>query len=315
MTGPVLVTGAAGFVGSHLLDRLAAAGADLVAWHRPGTPPPVVAPPGVRWMDIELLDAARVDAAIAEVRPSEVYHCAGAAHVAQSWAHTHDTYALNVRATHHLLEAIRRRAPGARVLVTGSATIYRASDEALTEDSPLGPASPYAASKLAQELVALHAAGDDGQPVIVARSFNHIGARQDPSYVAASIARQVALIETGAQAPEIAVGNLAAKRDLMDVRDTVRAYTAMMARARTGVPYNVCAGTAVAIQALVDGLVARARVPVRIVQDPARFRPNDMPLMLGSAVRLEADTGWRPALSIDDTLDHLLDYWRATVRA
>ena len=101
----------------------------------------------------------------------------------------------------------------------------------------------------------------------------------------------------------------------MDVRDTVLAYVAMMSAARPGVPYNVCAGRAVSIRALLEGLVSRCRVRVRVVQDPARMRPNDVPLLVGSFARLEADTGWRPAFSIDETLDHLLDYWRAQVGA
>ena len=315
MPGPVLVTGAAGFVGSHLVERLTADGADVVAWRRPAASPRPAPSPGVRWMEVELLERRRVRDAIAAVGPAQVYHCAGAAHVAQSWSSTHDTYALNVLATHHLFEAMREVHSRARILVTGSATVYRSSDDVLTEDSPLGPASPYATSKLAQELLARRAAQEDGLAVLVSRSFNHIGARQDPSYVAASIARQVALIEAGHLPAEIAVGNLEAKRDLMDVRDTVRAYTAMMAHGRPGIPYNVCQGQAVSIRALLDGLVARSRVPVRVVQDPARLRPNDVPLMVGSFARIEADTGWRPAFTTDDTLDHLLEYWRGQARA
>lgn len=310
MARPLLVTGAAGFVGSHLLDLLEGA-APLVAWRRPEPGPPPPAREGVRWVDVELLDREAVARAIAADPPAGIYHLAGAAHVAKSWADTHDTYALNVQATHHVLEAVRRHAPDARVVVSGSATIYRPSDDVLTEASPLGPASPYATSKLAQELLARHAADDDGLHVLVARSFNHIGARQDPSFVASSIARQIALIESGALPPEIAVGNLDARRDLMDVRDTVRAYTAMMERGRPGVPYNVCSGRAIAIRELLDGLVARSRVAVRVVQDPARMRPNDMPLMVGSYARLEADTGWRPARTLDETLDDLLAWWRA----
>lgn len=314
MAGPVLVTGAAGFVGSHLIERLAADGATVVAWRRPDSSPDPGFPAGVRWMPVELLERTRVGEALAGVRPSQIYHCAGAAHVAQSWHNTHDVYALNVLGTHHLFAAAQAHAPGARLLVTGSATVYRSSSEVLTEDSPLGPASPYATSKLAQELLARRAADDEGAAVLISRSFNHIGPRQDASFVAASIARQVALIEAGQLAPEIAVGNLDARRDLMDVRDTVSAYVTMMAAARSGVPYNVCSGAAVSIRSLLEGLVARCRVPVRVVQDQARMRPNDVPLLVGSFARLEHDTGWRPRFSIDDTLDHLLDHWRTQIR-
>jgi GDP-4-dehydro-6-deoxy-D-mannose reductase len=301
---PVLVTGGAGFVGGHLLERLAASGRVVHAWHRPGSPP---GPPGLaRWTAVELLDAAGATAALAEAAPAEVYHLAGAANVALSWSQPRQTLEDNVLATHRLFEALRTAALRPRVLVTGSAAVYRPSDAALHEGSPLGPASPYGTSKLAQELLALRAGQDDGVEVVVTRSFNHIGPRQDPGFIAASIARQVARIEAGLDEPVIAVGNLEAKRDLMDVRDTVRAYEALMAGGRAGAVYNVCAGHAIAMRTLLDGLVGRARVPVRIFQDPARFRPNDTPLSLGDCTRLRTDTGWALRYSLDETLDALL---------
>ena len=145
---------------------------------------------------------------------------------------------------------------------------------------------------------------------MIARSFNHAGPRQAPSFVAPGIARQIAAIEAGKMPPVLQMGNLAPKRDLMDVRDTVRAYRAMMASATPGVPYNVCSGQPVAIQELVDLFRSRARVPITIEQDPAKFRPNDTPLLAGDASKLKADTGWSPQIPLQQTVDDLLDYWR-----
>ena len=146
---------------------------------------------------------------------------------------------------------------------------------------------------------------------MIARAFNHVGPRQDPSYVAPSIARQIAAIEAGEVEPVLAVGNLDPRRDLTDVRDTVNAYVAMMARATSGVPYNVASGRAIAVRDLVEAFVSRARREVKGVQDRSRFRPNDVPLLVGSHARLSADTGWHPTIPLERTIDDLLAYWRA----
>lgn len=314
MNGPVLVTGAAGFVGSHLLDLLATDDLDIVACLRPGTTA-LAEGRGVRWVTVELQDQAAVTDLIGAARPQAVYHLAGAAHVGDSWSHTRETFAGNVLVSHHLFEALRAHALTPRVLVTGSATIYTPLDRVITENDAVLPTSPYGTSKLAQEMLALRAWEDDGLPTLLARSFNHVGPRQPPTFVAASLARQVALIERGRMAPVLTVGNLEPRRDIMDVRDTVRAYRALMQSGRPGVAYNVCSGTAIAIRELVDRFRAHASIPIAIEQDPARLRPNDVPLLVGDATRLRTDTGWTPQIGIEQTVDDLLAYWRSAIPA
>jgi len=308
MANEILVTGAAGFAGSHLVDRLAGDGADLVAWHRPGGAPPRPAP-RTRWEPVDLLDADAVVAAIARLRPSAVYHCAGAAHVGRSWDSTESTFATNVRGTHHLLRALERAGGEVRVLIPSSALVYANASEALTEEHPLVPGSPYGLSKLAQEMLGRRTNGP--LAVTIARAFNHLGPRQDPQFVASGFARRIADIEKGRWEPEISVGNLDACRDLTDVRDTVRAYTMILERGTPGRPYNVCSGRAITMRHLLDLLRARARVPVTVKVDPARYRPNDTPLLLGDPSRLRADLGWTAEIPLERTLDDLLEYWRA----
>lgn len=308
MAGEVLVTGAAGFAGSHLVDHLVEGGAEVVAWHRPGRPPAREVP-RTRWEAVDLLDGDAVDAAVARLRPAAVYHCAGAAHVGRSWDSTEPTFATNVRGTHHLLRALERVGTPARVLVPSSALVYRAADEMLTEAHPLVPNSPYGLSKLAQEMLARRSNGPLG--VTIARAFNHLGPRQDPQFAASGFARRIADIERGIWEPEISVGNLGARRDLTDVRDTVRAYRLILERGTPGQPYNVCSGHAMTIRELLDLLLARARVPVSVKVDPSRYRPNDTPLLVGDPSRLRDELGWMPTIPLEQTLDDLLEYWRS----
>ena len=258
MPSVTLVTGAAGFAGSHLLELLKREPGDLVAWHRPGGTAPVIS--GVTWQAVDLLNAGIVRDAIAQLRPAAVYHCAGAAHVGRAWDNTTSTFAVNVRATHHLLDALDRAAAPSRVLIPSSAMIYATAERALVEDDPLMPTGPYGLSKLAQELLGCRANGD--VRVGIARAFNHFGPRQDPMFVASGFARRIADIEKGRWAPEISVGNLDARRDLTDVRDTVRAYKLILERGQAGRPYNVCTGRAVVIRDLLEMMIARASVPV-----------------------------------------------------
>jgi GDP-4-dehydro-6-deoxy-D-mannose reductase len=312
MSRPVLVTGAAGFAGSHLLEQLDRDRVPVVAWTR-GSMPPFAN--GVRWMRVDLLDRSTVARALADVAPRAVYHLAGSAHVAESWRDTRGTFEGNVLATHHLFEGLRGLDDKPRVLVACSAHVYAPQPRPIREDDEVRPASPYATSKLAVEMLAQRVWEEDGIPAIIARAFNHIGPRQNPSFVAASIARQIALIEAGRLAPVLAMGNLEPKRDLMDVRDTVLAYAALLDRGEPGQPYNVCSGHGIGVGELVHALIARARSNVRIEQDPARFRLNDPPLLVGDHSRLTAATGWAPHIPFDQTVDDLLEYWRTHVHA
>ena len=311
MSGPILVTGAAGFAGSHLIDLLEREAATVVAWHRPAGRMPHLA--RVRWQAVDLLDAVAVRQAIDEIRPAAVYHCAGAAHVGRSWNATESTFAINVRGTHHLLQALRQVNLTARVMIPSSAMVYRPGSEALTEEQPLVPTSPYGLSKLAQEMLGTRAS-NGRVSVTIGRAFNHVGPRQDPSFAAAGFARQIAEIEAGRREPEVVVGNLDARRDTMDVRDTVRAYRAILNHGTPDRPYNISTGRAIAIGEILDMLCARAKVAIRIRVDPDRFRRNDVALIVGDSSRLQRELGWAPAIPLSQTLDDLLAHWRGSVR-
>ena len=308
-SGLPLVTGAAGFAGSHLVEHLLENEARVAAWGHGPIPSSLRSSDRILWTAVDVTDPAAVEAALGETRPSAVYHCAGIADVHSTWSDSATALRVNVLGTHNLLNALERVAIDAPVLITGSALVYKPSDAALSEDSPIGPASPYGVSKLAQELVGLAARGR----VIVARPFNHAGPRQAPAYVTSSFARQIAEAEAGIRQPVLEVGNLEARRDITDVRDTVRAYALLMQKGQAGRPYNVCRGEAFRVGDLLDALVRQSQAAIEVRTDPARLRPNDMPVVLGDPRRLERDTGWKPRIPIEQTLRDLLDYWRLIV--
>lgn len=302
----VLVTGAGGFAGSHLVEYLAGS-TDLVGWSR--SEPPRDVAPHARWQRVDILDRAQVDSAIRDLRPDWIFHCAGLPNVAASWSDTAAPLAVNVLGTQRVIDAAARLDRPCRILVTGSAQVYASSIDPIDENHALAPASPYALSKLAQEQLALRSTGG-GVAVFVTRSFNHTGPRQRPDFLAPSVARQIARIERGQQEPVITVGNLEPQRDILDVRDAVRAYVAIVRKASPNTVYNVASGIGRPVRAIVDALVSRARVPIRIEQDPSRFRPTDVPVLIGNPSRLEAATGWRPEISFDRMVDDLLTHWR-----
>jgi GDP-4-dehydro-6-deoxy-D-mannose reductase len=312
MPGPILVTGAAGFAGGHLIELVEREAAAVVAWRRPGGRMPQQAQ-RVRWQAVDLLDPAAVQRAIDEIQPAAVYHCAGAAHVGRSWNATESTFAVNVRGTHHLLQALGQANLTTRVMIPSSAMVYRPDSEPLTEEHPLVPSSPYGLSKLAQEMLGTRAS-NGRMSVTIGRAFNHVGPRQDPSFAASGFARQIAEIEAGRREPEVVVGNLDARRDTMDVRDTVRAYRAILDRGEPGRPYNISTGQAIAIGEILEMLCTRARVAIRIRVDPDRFRPNDVTLIVGDSSRLQRELGWAPAIPLSQTLDDLLEHWRHSFR-
>jgi len=309
--GPPLVTGATGFAGSHLVDQLLMEHPSVAAWsHRGGREQTAAGDPLILWDAVDLLDRAAVSRALSQLQPSVVYHCAAVAHVGESWSDPARALRINVLGTHHVLEGMREAGLRSPVLVTGSALVYRPSTALLREDHPIGPSDPYGVSKLAQEMLS---ARPSDVPVFIVRPFNHAGPRQSPAYVTSSFARQIAEIEAGRSAPVLRVGNLDARRDITDVRDTVRAYRLVVRHGQPCRPYNVCSGEAFRVRDLLDALVGLSRASIDIQVDPARLRPIDNPVIAGDRSRIGAETGWIPEIPIERTLDDLLNYWRQQI--
>jgi GDP-4-dehydro-6-deoxy-D-mannose reductase len=294
-----LVTGANGFVGSWLTAYLREQGDEVLGIDR----------------EVNITDGAAVRDAFVAAAPDAVYHLAARANVGDSWVDPEDVLQVNAVGTLHVLEAARACPAPPRVLLTSSAEVYGSVVEdqlPVTEETPLAPVTPYAASKVAAEYLGVQAQLAYGLPVIRVRPFNHVGPGQSPGFVVAALAaRIVAAAREGAAT--IAVGNLEARRDLTDVRDIVRAYRLLMRSGTPGDVYNVCSGRDVAISDVADRLLDLAGVALRLVPDSELMRPVDVPVVRGDLSKLHDATGWAPEYDLDTTLRDVLEQWREPV--
>lgn len=313
----VLITGAAGFVGSYLAEECARLGWTVHGTVRPGERTENLDNlPSAITHTVELADTDAVRALVKRVEPAQVYHLAAQPSVQKAWQDPMSTLTNNIAAQLNVLSAVHALCPETRVLVVSSSEVYGRipeGRETVDEETPLGPLDPYAVSKVTQEMLGLQHFLAFGVPVVRVRPFNHTGPRQRPGFVAADFARQVALIEAGQAEPVMRVGNLAAVRDISDVRDIVRAYTLALHDGEPGAVYNVASGRGIAIADLLRAFIAEANIPITIEVDPARLRPAERPVIVGDAGRLRARTGWTPSIPLGQTIRDTLSYWRERV--
>jgi len=308
-----LITGATGFAGRHLLRQLRQQhpGASLhgTTLTSGGTVE------GVTLHELDLCDGDKTAQLLQESRPQFVAHLAAMSSPRQSFAQPWATIRNNLLAQIHLLEACASLATQPRVLVVTTSDIYDPGDDPVSEDSPFLPTSPYAVSKIAQDMHALQFGLERGLQIVRARPFNFMGPGQEEGFVAADFAWQVARIEAGQQSPVMNVGNLAARRDFCDVRDVVRAFSLLLARGTAGRAYNVASGKAYSIRSLLDRLLAISSVAIDVRVDESRLVPLDVPLKRGDNRRLRAATGWQPKFSLQQSLLDLLQHCRDALRA
>jgi GDP-4-dehydro-6-deoxy-D-mannose reductase len=312
----ILVTGAAGFCGTHLCRALEKKGAKVYRWLRPGSARRLSGISSPECLaSVDVTDRTAVASFIHQVKPSEIYHLAALTIPQESWRSEEKTMAVNVAGTVHLLDAIRRFSPATRLLLASSNQAYgrmfRASSK-LGEEALRMPDNPYGASKALAELACLDFYRAFQVDVVVARAFNHFGSGQTGPLVFSQWCRQIALIEAGRLPPLLKVGNLGVVREFLHVEDVVSAYVLLMEKGISGEIYNVCLGRPRKMFEHLSKLCGLAKVPVRAVTVPELLRGHEIPSVRGNAAKLRK-LGWRPSRTVGDALEELLADWRRKI--
>jgi GDP-4-dehydro-6-deoxy-D-mannose reductase len=314
-----LITGVSGFVGSYLAEYLLDSG----EWEVAGTvfgPYDNITGQGDR-LELYPAELSRLDVMtfiLERSQPDAIFHLAAQPLVSASRHDPWGTLESNIRMQLNVLEAVARVNPACRILAVGSSEEYglvTPDDLPISEDTPFRPLSPYAVSKVGQDLLALQYHLTHGLHVVRVRPFNHIGPRQRLGFVAPDFASQVAAIELGQRPPLMQVGNLEAERDFSDVRDVVRAYVSLIGAGKPGEVYNVGSGEAHAVQEVLDVLLSMSHVEVEVRQDPARMRPSEVPRIVCDCTRIRDQVGWQTTIPFEQSLKDVLDYWRRQVRS
>jgi GDP-4-dehydro-6-deoxy-D-mannose reductase len=317
----ILITGIAGFAGSHLAEELVAGGYEVCGTRVRGESLDNLA--GLRGqVTVRVLDLrSRQSCArlLADIRPQAVFHLAAFSAVGASFADPDLPMRINYGGTLNLLDAVRNNARvrrGLQVLLTvGSSDMYgrvRPSELPITEDQPLNPLSPYGISKAAADFLAATYQRAFGLPVIRVRAFNHAGPRQRTGFVIPDFAMQIARLERQAGRRVLRTGNLAARRDITDVRDVARAYRLIAEKGKAGEVFHIGSGQAVTIESILRRMLRMARRPITPMPDPQRMRPAEVPVLKADITKLKK-LGWRPAITLSQTLADTLEYYRSRV--
>jgi len=314
-----LITGISGFVGSHLAEYLL----EHTGWQVAGT---IHSSEDniehlrdrLELYPADLSELETVISIVERTRPDYIFHLAAQPLVSLSRRDPWGTLAINIRLQLNILEAVARLGSTARILVVGSSEEYGLvyPDELpIKETNPLRPTSPYAVSKIAQDMLGLQYHLSHDLFTVRVRPFNHIGPRQRLGFVAPDFASQIAKTEAGLQEPVIRVGNLEPKRDFSDVRDVVRGYHLLITRGEPGEVYNLGSEQAHSVRELLETLLAMSKIPITVEQDPERLRPTEVPVMVSDCTKIRKQTGWQPRISFEQSLRDVLDDWREKVRA
>ena len=316
----VLITGITGFAGSHLAEYILSHFPDvrvygIVRWRsRMDNISGII--DKIELHEADLKDIISLRKCLAEIKPDRIFHLAAQSFVPTSWKLPAETFAINAIGQINLFEALLGLKMNPRIHVAGSSEEYGQvfPDEVpMKETNPLRPLSPYAVSKVAQDLLAWQYFQSYGMKTVRTRGFNHTGPRRGDVFVTSNFAKQLAEIETGKREPVISVGNLEARRDFTDVRDIVRGYWLCLEKGVDGEAYNIGTGKAYSMREVLDMLLALSKMRVNVKVDPARLRPSDVPILLSDSSKFVSLTGWKPEIPLTQTFKDLLDYWRQKV--
>ncbi|MCX7918597.1 MAG: GDP-mannose 4,6-dehydratase [bacterium] len=308
----LIITGINGFVGQHLAQYIISETKESLF----GLDIQTVSCdlPGIILHTVDLMNTDQVAQTIATIQPDGIFHLAARTNVPESYQQQTATLMTNIVGTVNLLDAVRQaNLPKCRIIIACSADQYGKvfpEELPIKESQPFRPLTPYAVSKIGQEMVAYQYYLNYQLPIIRIRAFNHTGPGQKPDFVCPAFAKQIADIEKNKQNRQIMVGNLDTCRDFTDVRDIVRAYWLAMERGEAGEVYNVCSGQGYSVREILNLLLSMTTEKIDIVQDQNRTRPVDVPILVGDNSKFKHQTGWSPQIPFHQTLSDLLEYYR-----
>lgn len=297
----LLLTGAGGFVGHHVLAANGEGGS-FANWE-------IFSPP--KGWDVR--DQTAVGQVVSDFRPDAVLHLAAQSFVPRSFEDPHETFSINLGGTLNLLIAMHSAGFSGRMVFVSSGDVYgRVPEEELPVDELRvpEPRSPYGVSKVAAEQLCLQWHRTEGLDVMIARPFNHVGPGQDSRFVLPALARQVVAIAEGRQPAVVEAGDIDTTRDFTDVRDVVSAYAAMLAHGRAGATYVIGSGQERRVRDLLLTMCRLCGISPEIRPDPTKLRPAEQRRMAADATRLHQDTGWSPSITMESTLNGILNYAR-----
>lgn len=316
----ILITGITGFTGSHLAEYMIKQPDVKVFGTIRGRHRQLEFINHIKnklaLLECDLTDTNSVTQTIEDSQPDMIFHLAAQSFVPTSWRAPQETFNSNVIGTLNLLEVVRKSKFEPKILITGSSEEYglvHPDEVPIKETNQLRPLSPYAVSKVAQDLLGYQYHQNYGMKIVRTRSFNLIGPRSGAKIVSADFARQVVEIEKGIKDPIIYVGNLTAERDFVDVRDVVRAYNLALQKCKHGEVYNICSEKTIKIKYILDTFLKLSKKKIELKEDPTRMRPSDVQLLYGDCSKFKKETGWKPEYDIDTSLRDVLNYWREVV--
>lgn len=253
---------------------------------------------------------------IGEINPDKIFHLAGQTFVGDSFNAPQETLITNIKGQLNIFEAIRELGLSPQIHIACSSDEYGLVYEnelPVKETNAFRPLSPYAVSKVTQDLLAWQYFKNYGLNIVVTRAFNHTGVRRSDSFVCSSFAKQIAMIEKQKQPPVVYTGNLDSIRDFSDVKDIAKAYWLVLEKGRFGEAYNICSGKGYRIKEVLEILISYSKIKIEVKQDSKRLRPSDNPVIIGDYSKFAKITGWKPEIPFEKTLKDLLNYWRENV--
>lgn len=311
-----MIIGAAGFVGGYLIDHLK----DEIKWKIYGTKlnTEKIEREDIEIYNLDILNKEEIIKLFENIRPDYIFNLAAQSSVSLSWKNPLLTVDINIKGTINILDTVREIDKyNPRIMLIGSSEEYgnvKEDEIPVKEENNLRPGNIYAVTKVCQNMIGKIYTDAYGMEIVNVRAFNHIGPKQAPIFVVADFCKQVSEIEKGLREPIIYTGNLEAKRDFTDVRDIVRAYSALALNGKKGETYNVGSGKAVSIKEILDIILKNSTKNIEIRKDEKRYRPIDIPIIEADIEKLRKVIDWKPKILLKESIKEILDYWRKNGR-